>query len=199
VALAHFARVPDPVASFGQGCEGEPLLAGPVIEKAVAIIRKKTAKGVLNMNTNGSSPAMIAKLFDAGLDTIRVSTNTVREPYYARYYRPKGYSFKDVIRSIRAAKRRRGFVSINYLSIPGFTDTAEEFRALKNFVEKERIDMIQWRNLNFDPMEYFRIIKFRPSASDMLGMREVMRMLKRKFPRLVTGYFNPGRKKICPS
>jgi hypothetical protein len=59
--------------------------------------------------------------------------------------------------------------------------------------------MIQWRNLNFDPMEYFRIIKFRPSASDMLGMREVMRMLKRKYPRLVTGYFNPGRKKICPS
>jgi len=59
VALIHFANVRNPIASFGQGCEGEPLLAGRTIEKAVAIIRKETAKGALNMNTNASSPAMI--------------------------------------------------------------------------------------------------------------------------------------------
>ena len=53
IALFHIAHVKDPIVSFGQGCEGEPLLAGDVIEKAIRIIRRETARGTINMNTNG--------------------------------------------------------------------------------------------------------------------------------------------------
>ena len=35
VALAHIRRVPKSVVSFGQGCEGDPLLAADVIEPAI--------------------------------------------------------------------------------------------------------------------------------------------------------------------
>ena len=196
IALYHIERVDDPVASFGQGCEGEPLLAAGVIEKAIRLIRQRTDKGIINMNTNASKPAVLARLFDAGLDSMRVSINSVRKPYYTRYYKPRYYTFSDVLSSIRLAKKKGVFVSLNYLAMPGFTDSEDEFNALKRFIGTYKIDMIQWRNLNFDPLQYFREIKASVSASYLLGIREIMKRLKREYPRLMMGYFNPALSKM---
>ena len=54
VALAHIQRVENSVVSFGQGCEGDPLLATHVIEPAIRQIRSQTDRGTINMNTNGT-------------------------------------------------------------------------------------------------------------------------------------------------
>lgn len=192
-ALFHIYNVRDPVISFGQGCEGEPLLAADIVEKSITLIRKNTSRGVINMNTNASRPNTIGRLFYAGLDSVRVSLNSARERYYAAYYRPKDYKFKDVVRSIKIAKSKGGFVSINYLTMPGFTDSVDEFSALKDFIRKNRVDMIQWRNLNFDPLRYFRILKFSCSRYGMLGVRQIIYSLRKSFPRLMMGYYNPSR------
>ena len=37
----------------------------------------------------------IEKLLDAGLDSVRVSLNSVQEEYYNGYFRPRGYRFAD--------------------------------------------------------------------------------------------------------
>ena len=63
VALAHIRSVKNSVVSFGQGCEGDPLLAAHVIEPAVLRIRAKTELGTINMNTNGSRPEILENLF----------------------------------------------------------------------------------------------------------------------------------------
>jgi wyosine [tRNA(Phe)-imidazoG37] synthetase (radical SAM superfamily) len=196
VALFHIANVKNPVVSFGQGCEGEPLLAGDTLEKAIKIIRKCEKKGVINLNTNASMPDMVEKLFAVGLDSIRVSLNSTQEEYYNRYYNPRGYKFSDVIESIRRAKKAGGFVSVNYLFIPGFTDSKQEFRASKAFIQKAKIDMIQLRNLNIDPAYYFKSIGFSAEREDLLGIREILYMIKNLFPRLILGYFNPSRERI---
>ncbi len=193
IALFHIKNARDPIVSFGQGCEGEPLVAAGVILKSITAIRRKTAEGVININTNASFPKAIAGLFDAGLDSMRVSLNSAREEYYARYYKPGGYNFKDVMDSVKIAKRKRGYVSINYLTMPGFTDSRDEFEAFQSFIEKYRIDMVQWRNLNFDPLRYFRELKVTVGREEMLGIRRVMKMLKIRFPYLKMGYFNPSR------
>jgi pyruvate-formate lyase-activating enzyme len=196
IALFHFENVRDPIASFGQGCEGEPLLYGKVIEKAIRHIRRETSAGIINMNTNASNPSMLSKLFGAGLDSIRVSLNSARPLYYHRYYRPKGYSFVDVVRSVRIAKRKKRFVSLNYLTVPGFSDSRGEFTALKNFIENHHIDMIQWRNLNIDPLSYFRMIKLSCEPQEMLGIARIIKELPETFPRLMTGYYNPSRRRM---
>lgn len=196
VALFHLQGVADPVVSFGQGCEGEPLLVGVLLEKAIQLIRKKTSRGIINLNTNASLPKTLARLFDVGLDSVRVSLNSAQEKYYRRYFQPKGYTFEDVRKSISVAKRRGGFVSVNYLTMPGFTDFSDEFAAFKNFVETQRIDMIQWRSLNFDPLEYFRRLRVSFDKAKMLGIREVIFSLKKSFPKLMMGYFNPSRLRI---
>jgi len=196
IALFHMGNVKDPVVSFGQGCEGEPLLAGDVLVKAVSLIRKKTSKGIINLNTNASKPNTVAKLFDVGLDSIRVSMNSVREEFYLKYYRPRGYSFKDVMSSIRSAKKALGFVSVNYLVMPGFTDSAGEAASLKRFLEKTKVDMIQWRNLNYDPGIYFKEMEFWPPLGDLVGIKPLIKSLKKDFPRVMHGYFNPSKARI---
>jgi len=190
IALYHIDNVKDAILSFGQGCEGEPLLSSDAIEKSIKLIRAKTSKGTINMNTNGSRPKAVARLFDAGLDSIRVSLNSAREPFYSRYYKPKGYSFNDVLKSIENAKERKGYVSLNYLTMPGFTDSLDEIGALKNLVKKGNVDMIQWRNLNYDPLRYFEELKISGRAEEMFGVKEMIESLKKEFPKLKMGYFN---------
>jgi len=194
VALAHIQDVKQSVVSFGQGCEGDPLMAAETIEPAIRRIRADAVQGTINMNTNGSRPDILAKLFDAGLDSIRVSLNSVRQACYNAYFQPSGYRFTDVLASISLALERNRFVSINYLNCPGFTDTPAEHEALMTFLDKYKINMIQWRNLNYDPRRYWQIMGVQTEPSP-LGMRRCLASVRKKFPHLMHGYFNPPREK----
>ncbi|MBN1871281.1 MAG: radical SAM protein [Candidatus Omnitrophica bacterium] len=195
-ALFHIKEVRDPVVSFGQGCEGEPLLVSDVILESIKLIRRETSKGIININTNASRPRAIGRLFDAGLDSIRVSMNSVQSCFYTTYYKCVDYGFKDVLSSIETAKRSNGFVSLNYLVMPGFTDSKYEFNALRSFIDRYKIDMIQWRNLNYDPVSYFKELHMKVRSSQMFGISQVICSIKRSYPGLLTGYFNPSRARM---
>lgn len=190
IAVSHIKKVRKAVVSFGQGCEGEPLLVGDVLVEAVRLIRRRTQGGTINMNTNASKPGVIKRLFESGLNSVRVSVNSVRGRCYGIYYRPAGYAFNDVTASIKIAKRFGGFVSLNYLVMPGFTDTRGETKAFLSFLGRNKIDMIQWRNLNYDPIAYCRLMKV-CGEKEFVGIAELMRLVKRYFPYIRFGYFNP--------
>jgi pyruvate-formate lyase-activating enzyme len=196
VALEHIGRVKRPVVSFGQGCEGDPLFAAEVIGPAIRIIRRATQKGTINMNTNASLPDVLADLLDQGLDSIRVSLNSVREPCYTAYFKPRGYGFAAVKKSIAFALRKGRFVSLNYLNCPGFTDTPEEVRELIQFLKQYPVHMIQWRNLNFDPLRYVRMMATAAGQGPPLGMEKSLARIKKLFPNLKHGYFNPPKEKF---
>ena len=191
VSLEHISNVKKAVVSFGQGCEGEPLTAFKALEPAIRLIRSKTDKGTINLNTNASLPLYVDKLCRAGLDSMRVSLNSVRENCYNAYFRPRSYQFADVLKSIQAAKERGKFVSINYLNCPGFTDSEREFTALKEFIAANQIDMIQWRNLNFDLKKYCELMSKIEDYGRPLGMKTIIEELSLHFPNLIHGYFNP--------
>lgn len=183
------------MVSFGQGCEGEPLLEADIVREAIRLIRRKTSRGTIHMNTNASLTAQVQALCEAGLDSMRVSLNSVREEFYRRYYLPRGYAFADVCNSIAVAKRYKKFVSLNYLVMPGFTDREDEFDELVRFIQSTGIDMIQWRNLNYDPRRYFKRLKVCHN-SGLLGIRTVMQRLRERFPGLRYGYFNVPKEKF---
>jgi len=184
------------VVSFGQGCEGEPLLAVDVIAPAIRLIRAATDKGTINLNTNGSRPAALNLLMDTGLDSIRISLNSVREKYYTAYFRPGGYRFSDVVAGIDLALRRGVHVALNYLNLPGFTDTPEEVAALTHFLRQHPVQMIQWRNLNFDPLRYWEMMTTILPHGNPLGMKAVFEEVRCGFPRMRHGYFNPPKEKF---
>jgi len=193
IALYHINNAKNAIVSFGQGCEGEPLTQSGIIKKAIREIRRVTDKGTINMNTNGSRPDALAGLFDAGLDSVRISMNSAREEYYKAYYRPSDYSFNDVLMSITTAKEKGAFVSLNYLTMPGFTDSKDEFAAFRNLLAENNPDMVQWRNLNYDPLRYFDVLKLSVNRADMIGINTEMALLKKEFSKLRMGYFNPSK------
>ena len=86
--VPHLVSAPFPLISFGQGCEGEPLLMWETIRESIKEIRKHTTRGSININTNGSMPKAVRALCEAGLDSIRVSTNSAQKSWYEKYYRP---------------------------------------------------------------------------------------------------------------
>jgi len=190
IAIPHLHKAPRPVVSFGQGCEGEPLLQAKTLEKAIRIIRATTGRGTVNCNTNGSLPEAVARLISAGLDSIRVSMNSARTDFHRKYYQPKGFSLEDVEQSIKVVKAAGRHVSLNYFILPGFTDDPDEFNAFCQLVEDCRPDLIQLRNLNMDPEWYCRAVGHDP-ASPPMGIRTWHRRLRELFPGLRFGYYNP--------
>ncbi len=71
-------------------------------------------KGSININTNGSKPDAVKILCEAGLDSIRVSTNSVRKEIYTPYYRPNNYEFEDIVESLKIVNSFGGWTSINF-------------------------------------------------------------------------------------
>lgn len=190
VAVAHFAADPNGIVSFGQGCEGEPLLAAPRIAKAIQAIRARTQGGTIHCNTNASLPQALTQLIDAGLQSVRVSLNSARAGAYAAYYRPRQYSFADVRASMRIAAERGVAVSLNLLTHPGVTDDPEEMDAFRELLREVPIGMVQTRTLNVDPARYLTAIG-RPKRKPQ-GMRAWLRWLGREFPRVRVGNFTRG-------
>lgn len=175
VGIHHLERVEDGIVSFGQGCEGEPLLRSTIIAKAIEKIRAQRSNGTINLNTNGSLPKSLEMCIDAGLQAVRVSLNSFRPSVYAAYYRPIGYELDDVLESIRIAVRRGIRVSLNLLTHPGVTDDAEEVKAMTSFLTTAPVAMIQTRTLNIDPEWYFAACG-RPKAA--VGMRTAIEAIR---------------------
>jgi hypothetical protein len=188
--VPHLMNAPYPIISFGQGCEGEPLLMWETIREVIIEIRKHTPKGSININSNGSKPDAVKALFDAGLNSIRVSTNSARKDIYTKYYRPNNYTFEDIVESLKVARDCGGWSSINYFVFPGMTDSVEEYEALRKLIIDTDLKMIQWRNFNIDPDWYLGLIGV-GETGEMMGVKQMMDLIHEEFPTVKFGYFNP--------
>lgn len=188
VAVEHLERAEDPIVSFGQGCEGEPLTEASLIGDAIEKIRSRTSKGTINLNTNGSMPDELAILVEKGLDSVRISLNSTRASLFKAYVRPKGFDLGDVEKSLRICSQKGIFTMVNYLVFPGISDEEEEWEALKRLIERAELNFLHLKNLCIDPELY--LAKMPTRASGAMGMRELKRRLEVEFPQLGLGYFN---------
>lgn len=187
-AVAHLETAEDAIYSFGQGCEGEPLLQFRLIERAIRGVRARTRRGTLNINTNASNPHALARLYAAGLDSLRASTISARRETYDAYYRPIGYTFEHVKRSLLLAREAGVYSSINLLCFPGLIDCEDEIAALVDFLRETGVRLVQLRNLNIDPEVLWPRVP-RP-AGKPLGMRALIETLRREVPEVEIGNFS---------
>jgi pyruvate-formate lyase-activating enzyme len=195
LALPHLQQAKEAIVSYGQGCEGDPIMQAPMIAEATRRLKNSTSSGTINFNSNGSMPDRVAELCDAGMDSFRFSLNSVLEERYNAYYRPRGYSFNAVRQSLKTAKAAGRFTMINYLISPGLSDAPEELEELKRFVADTGLDMIQMRNLSIDPAYYNQAMGVQNRG---IGMYNLLKELKREFPQLQFGYYNRTRENFFP-
>ena len=187
-AVAHLETAEDAIYSFGQGCEGEPLLQFRLIERAIRGVRARTSRGTLNINTNASNPHALARLYAAGLDSLRASTISARRETYDAYYRPIGYTFEHVRKSLLLAREAGVYSSINLLCFPGLIDCEDEIAALVDFLRETGVRLVQLRNLNIDPEVLWPRVP-RPVGKP-LGMRALIETLRREAPEVEIGNFS---------
>jgi pyruvate-formate lyase-activating enzyme len=195
VAVPHLMEAENAIVSFGQGCEGDPILQAGTVGAAVEAMRRATARGTINFNSNASLPDAVDALAEAGIDSIRVSLNSALPSRYDAYYRQRGYAFADVVESLRRAKRHGLFTMLNYLVFPGVSDRREEIAALKSLVGEVGVDLIQMRNLSLDPTLYLGTLAVQGRG---VGMTSMLTELKAEFPSLQYGYFNRTKENFFP-
>jgi len=186
-AVHHLQYAEDPLVSFGQGCEGDPLMEWQLIVEAVKLIRKRTERGTIHLNTNGSIPEAAPALADAGVDSVRVSLNSANKENYRRYFRPEGYSLEEVKEFLKRSKQAGLFLHINLLIMPGFSDSVNETESFIHFAEALEIDLAQLKNLNLDPELYLREMVIDSPAQGMMNMWNAF---KARLPKVKYGYFN---------
>ena len=195
VAVPHLKDAENAIVSFGQGCEGDPIMQADVISEAVREMRRQTKRGTINFNSNASLPEAIDKLAASGVESIRVSLNSAQEHLYNAYYRPCGYRFDDVLESMQRAKTAGLYLMLNYLVFPGVTDREEEIEAMGELIDLVGVDMIQMRNLSLDPVLYLDSLQL---SGKGVGMVEMLKTHKARFPSLQYGYFNRTRETFFP-
>ena len=193
--VPHLTSAPYAIVSFGQGCEGEPLLMWETIRTSIIEMRKHTKRGSININTNGSKPDAVKALCEAGLNSIRVSTNSARKNIYEAYYRPNNYTFEDIVESLKVMRSYGGWTSINYFVFPGMTDSIEEYEALRKLIRDTDLSMIQWRNFNIDPDWYLGKIGV-TETGECMGVKQLQELIHEEFPNVKYGYFNPPMERM---
>ncbi len=187
IGIYHLKDAPEGIISFGQGCEGEPSLQAENISAAIEKIRSETSAGQININTNAGFTEGIKKIVDAGLDSMRVSIISALDESYQSYYRA-GYKLADVKNSIDYALKKNVYVSLNLLYMPGFNDRENEFNAWKKFFEELPVEMIQLRNLNYDPDAFFETMP--DFEGKIFGTKNFIDELQKNFPNLKIGNFS---------
>ena len=187
VGVAHLTRAPGAILSFGQGCEGEPLLQARLIAQSIRGMREQTSMGTININTNASNPRAIARLCAAGLDSLRASTISALPATYDAYYRPIGYGVEQIKQCLITAREAGAYTSINLLLYPGLADAEDEAAAWVDFLRETGTQLVQLRNLNIDPE---LLLPKLPPRGPALGIRAFIDLLHRELPDLRIGNFS---------
>jgi pyruvate-formate lyase-activating enzyme len=186
LAAWHLCASTGNFVSFGQGCEGEPLTRGSVLVDATRRIRAAAPQATIHINTNGSRPAVLGRLMEAGLNSIRISIFSLNEARFRAYYRPVGYGLAQVAECARLMHEGGGQVTINLLTFPGITDAPAEIDALVAFIGRYAVNQVQLRSLNVDPLWLLDRI---PERTTGIGMRSFVDELRRRCPQLQLGNF----------
>lgn len=185
LAAWHLGGDEAQVVSFGQGCEGEPLMR-PDLPEMVRAIKGARPAAFVNINTNGSRPGVVRRMVEAGLDGARVSVFSFNDDMFRAYYRPKDYSLDQVHETLEVLHSGGCQVAINLLTFPGVTDDEGELDALVEAIRRHQVDQVQTRSLNLDPLWLLRQL---PRQTRGIGFAAMLERLRSARPGLRLGNF----------
>jgi len=184
LAVAHL-EASGAIVSFGQGCEGEALTIAPLLADAIRGIRRRTHRGTINLNTNGSLPEALAGLIEAGLDSVRVSLFSAISADYEAYHRPSGFGLSEVAASLRLADAGGCRTNLNLLVFPGFTDSVQQMEASIDFCRLAAVHKLQLRNLNLDPRAMVPFLR----DAEAVGLNMFLARMRQELPAMAIGSY----------
>ncbi|WP_196593020.1 radical SAM protein [Pectinatus sottacetonis] len=176
IGIYYFEHVKDGILNFGCGGNTDPALMAEKLAAAIGKIREKTA-GHINIRTNAGCTTGIAKLADAGLDSMTVDIISAVPENYQTYFNCN-YELADVVKSLIYAREKGVVITLNMLYFPGFNDNKSEALNWRKFLRKIPVDRICICDLNIDPDLFTRVM---PMLDRALGTKMFFGGLKGEF------------------
>ncbi|MHB8323463.1 MAG: radical SAM protein [Candidatus Dormibacteria bacterium] len=190
VGSQHLARAAEfgqaGMVSFGQGCEGEPLLRERALGGVVEALRRRFPAATIHINTNGSRPRALQRLIAAGVNSCRISVFSFDQELFHAYYRPRGYTIGEVLESCSVAHRMGAQLTVNLLTFPGVTDLRDEMEGTITTLGGLEVDQLQLRSLNVDPLW---LLERLPELPPGQGLAHFVELLRARLPQLSLGNF----------
>lgn len=182
IAAAHLAGGGTGV-TFGLTGDGDPLERPRVVAEAAGRIREKNPTARIGVRTNAAVAAAIARVAEAGVDTLIVSLASARAETYERLHPARDVRWPDVRGGIRQAVASGLSVTIELLVLPGLTDRSEEADALVGLLrELPSGSALRLRDLAADP---YLVLRANP-GSEPLGIEALLARLRLEAPAMVT-------------
>lgn len=174
------------MVSFGQGCEGEPLLRERQLMRVASELSESFPSATIHINTNGSRPEALRRLMRAGVNSCRISVFSFDQRLFEAYYRPRGYTIDDVLGSCRVAAEMGAQLTINLLTFPGISDSPEEAAGTVRRLLELEVGQLQLRSLNVDPLWLLDRV---PELPPGIGIGRLVDLIRSSVPRLALGNF----------
>jgi pyruvate-formate lyase-activating enzyme len=174
------------MVSFGQGCEGEPLLRERALRPVALELSRRYPGATVHVNTNGSRPGALQRLIRSGVNSVRISVFSFRQDLFAQYYRPRGYSIDEVLECARVARQGGAQLTINLLTFPGVSDTPTEMQLTIDTLRHLDVEQVQLRSLNADPLWLMERL---PPLGPGLGLQSLVDALHQQLPAVRFGNF----------
>jgi pyruvate-formate lyase-activating enzyme len=139
-------------ASFGRGCDGEPLARIRVLEEAAAAIRSRAPRAEIHLETCASDPTALRRALDAGVSSVTVRLGSARVGMYEELHGPSGHRWSEVRACLQLIAERRVALTIGLLVMPGLTDAPAEADAIAALLGELPGGRIELRDLGADPL-----------------------------------------------
>lgn len=178
IAIAHLAAGGSGV-TFGLTGDPDPLVRPRVVADAAGRIRSAVPTARIAVRSNAAAPAAIARVAEAGVDTLVVSLTSARPETYERLRPDRDIRWPEVRGGIRQAVASGLSVTIELLVLPGLTDRAEEADALVALLrELPSGSRVRLRDLAADP---YLVLRANP-GSQPLGVEVLLARLRAEAP-----------------
>ncbi|MCX8083571.1 MAG: hypothetical protein N3C60_01435 [Calditerrivibrio sp.] len=153
--------------------------------KTIEMIKQEKNDTItLNLNIKTFSMEKFKSSLSEYIDSISFDVDSFNPDYLAK----KGISFEIFTKLFEFAEKQNLYISVNLLTLPGFTDTVKEYEKTLEFISTFKIDYIKLRELKTNQDIFFAENKI--ENTEIFGLKNMLKYIKKKNKRVKMGYFS---------
>jgi len=138
----------------------------------------------INLNINSFSYEKLNTSFNEYIDSISFDV----ESFNPDFLKKRSINFENITKCFEFAEKQNVYLSVNLLTLPGFTDSIKEHEKTIEFLNAFKIEYIKLRELKTIPHKFFNENKI--ESSEILGLKNILKYIKKRCKRVKMGYFS---------
>lgn len=160
-------------------------------DKSYGIIRELTDENItFNLNINSFSLDKLNRSLNEFIDTLSFDIKSCNPDFLTK----ESTNFDVMIKCFEIAEKNNLYISVNLLTLPGFTDSINEYEKTVEFLNAFKIDYLKLRELKTIPHKFFSENKI--ESSEILGLKNMLKYIKKRCKRVKMGYFSRAKQEF---